>query len=143
MSFNNTKILIANNFNNRLRDILNKAIIKSNNDNIKQLKQKFNLAVNSVPFQILETSWETIYDYRKIIKSIYDRDNDTYNWNIVEDKFNIKSNRNIEKIDVIDIIHKMFNDSTEDDKIAAYADLCYILMEVAKYRKLLRENDML
>lgn len=129
----------AKEFNCHVRELINKAIYKSNDPKLKQLKARLNLVINSAPLSLIEISEQYIWDHRKIINGVYDKEHNNYNWE------GIKNVRIDDAIDdqsriIFDLINNIFDDSTEDEKIEAYSDVIMILRVVAQYRNITKSN---
>ena len=126
---------VAQEFNIYVRELVKKALFKSNNPELRQIKARLNLAISSVPLSLIEISAPFIWKHRKIISGIYNKETKKYQWEDIK-LIDIGGDIDEKSVIIIELVNQIFDDSTEDEKIDAYSDVVNILGLVAQYRNI-------
>ncbi len=135
---NEIEILLANEFNNAIKDLADKAASKKNKDMIGYRQQLF-LLIRSSPLQLIEKSATMIWKYRRVIAGI--KQNNVYNWDLIDElKPSIDEHEDVNK-SIIDLLYTLFMEASDDEKIDVYNNVLSILSIVKRYRDVQKSKN--
>lgn len=133
------KLIFAQNFNDKLRNMVIKLENHINTDESARYKRLVLTTISMTPSIIIDNS-EYLWNYKDEIFSVVDGDGN-FNWDIILEKDysnnwkNCKEDNKKIAQNLYEMILNVMQIISDDDKINLYYDLCEILLIIANYRK--------
>lgn len=127
-------------FNKCLTSIVNKVSKLDKKSKVADVKNRFKIVVNATPLLLIEDGSPYLWEYRKVIKDIYN--GDAYQWEYINNVDFSQYQGDNEIMNIIASIKEVFFTAPDADKIELYELVCDSVEIIARYRTHCKLNNI-